>query len=180
MNIMKERIRNIATYVMVALMALTFNSCEDDEIAQTLDGIWEGEVATEYFSYRHGVQTEYQAVDIEFYTDPYRYARGTGIEYDYYRSGYWYTASNFDFEVRNGVIYLDYDDGSYVAIRNYRLSDNRFRGEFIDYYSGRFLASFDFVKVSDWRHNRYTRSGSSPYKEVPSPRLQNSEKSSEQ
>lgn len=175
---MKEKMLKIATYIIVAMMAVTLNSCEDDEIAQTLDGIWEGEVATEYFNYRWGVQAQYQDVDIEFYTDPYRYAKGTGVEYDYY--GYQYTVCQFVFEVSNGIIYLDYEDGSHVAIRDYRLNDNHFSGNFIDYDTGRFLASFDFVKVSDWRHNRYTRSGQSPYKEVPSPMLQNGNKTSEE
>ena len=46
---MKERLTRLASYLMMVMLALSLNSCgEDDEIAQTLDGIWEGEVATEY------------------------------------------------------------------------------------------------------------------------------------
>lgn len=166
---MKATIKTLATYMMLALFALCMNACnEDDDIAMTLDGIWEGEVASEYFSHRWGVQTEYQAVDIEFYTDPYRYAKGTGVEYDYQRNGR-YIECYFNFEVYNGIIYIDYADGSYVAIRNYRLSNNHFSGEFIDYDTGNYLANFNFVKVTDWRHNRYTRSGGIEFKKVPSP-----------
>ena len=170
---MKAKLMRIAMMFMAAVMALSLNSCnEDDDIALTLDGIWEGEVAMDYFSHRWGVQTEYQAVDIQFYADPYRYAQGEGIEYDYLPNGY-YTECHFYFEVRNGRIYIDYDDGTSVAIRNYRLTGNSFTGEFIDYYTGDYLASFDFIKVTNWRHIRYTRSGDTEFKKVPSPALQN-------
>lgn len=170
---MKERLTRLASYLMMVMLALSLNSCgEDDEIAQTLDGIWEGEVATEYFSYRWGYHTEYQAVDIEFYADPYRYAKGTGVEYDYSANGYTYIRSYFDFEVVGGIIYLDYDDGSHIAIRNYHLTGNRFSGEFINDVTGAYLASFDFYRVSNWRHTRSTRAGEPQYKEVPSPLLE--------
>lgn len=170
---MKQKLLHITTLLLIIFAGLSLQSCEDDDIAQTLDGIWEGEVAQTYFSYRWGEQTNYQYVDIEFYTDPYKYAKGTGIEYDYYGNSYHYSECPFYFEVRNGIIYLDYDDGTSVAIRNYRLNHNRFTGEFIDYRSGDYLASFDFQKVNNWRYNRYnTRSGESMYKLVPNPAQQ--------
>lgn len=170
---MKENIRKIASYMVMFLLAFTFASCEDDQIAQDLDGIWEGEVASTYFTHRWGQQTQYQYVDIEFYADPYRYAKGTGIEYDYYGDGYRYSQCGFNFEVRDGIIYIDYNDGTSVAIRNYRLTNNRFQGDFIDYWSGEYLASFNFVRVDNWRYNRYYRSGEETYEMVPNPAQQN-------
>lgn len=166
---MKEKIQKLASCILIVILALTFHSCEDDEIAQQLDGIWEGEVASTYFSHRFGERTEYQYVDIEFYADPYRYAKGTGIEYDYYGNSYYYSECSFSFEVRNGIIYLDYQDGTSVAIRNYRLNGSRFSGDFIDYWSGDYLASFNFVKVNNWRYNRSYRSGENTYKLIPNP-----------
>lgn len=168
---MKRTMKKLASYCLLMMLTTTILSCEDDDIAQSLDGIWEGEVATEYFSYRWGTQIDYQAVDIEFYADPYRYAKGTGVEYDYMRNSYRYIESFFSFEVRNGRIYLDYDDGSHVAIYNYRLSNNHFTGEFQDAITGRHLADFNFIKVSDWRHNRYSRSSELQYEKIPSPLL---------
>lgn len=166
---MKENLQKIASCLLIVLFALTLHSCEDDEIAQQLDGIWEGQVASTYFSHRFGEQTEYQYVDIEFYADPYKYAKGAGMEYDYYGYSNAYSKCAFSFEVRNGIIYLDYDDGTSVAIRNYRLNGSRFSGEFIDYWSGDYLASFDFTKVSNWRYNRSYRSGEETYELVPNP-----------
>lgn len=164
----KEQFIRLVSCLVIVFSVITLSSCDDDEIAQTLDGIWEGEVAKDFFSHRWGTQKEYYAVDMEFYADPYRYAQGTGVEYDYLYNGD-YTPCRFRFEVQNGIIYIDYDDDTHVAIRDYHLSNNHFSGVFIDYYSGYEIATFDFVKVTNWRHDRSYRSGDEKPKEVPSP-----------
>lgn len=146
---------------------LSFCSCEDDAIAMRLDGIWEGEVAQEVWTYR-GYSTTVQRVDIEFYRDPYAYGQGDGMEYDYvpvydyhgYVRGYDVIEVPFDFDVRNGVIYLHYLDGSEhdrIVIRNYHLDNGHFYGTFCSYYNGVALADFDFWKVYDY----YSRSAGS-------------------
>ncbi|MBO5614795.1 MAG: hypothetical protein J5932_01560 [Prevotella sp.] len=145
--------KKILTFIIVAVTAMTFVSCDDDKIARSLDGIWEGQVSSDYFNYRLG--NSYQWIDIQFYADPSRYAKGSGIERDYFGSvnGY-YKEFNFDFEVRGGYIYLYYEDGIDVVIRDYELVDDRFSGEFLD-SDGRHLASFDLYRVTSWRYNRY-------------------------
>jgi hypothetical protein len=37
--------KKILTFLFLAVTAMTFVSCNDDEIAATLDGVWEGEVS---------------------------------------------------------------------------------------------------------------------------------------
>jgi hypothetical protein len=53
--------------------------------------------------------------------------------------------------VRNGKIYISYDDGTDVVIRDYEVYQTRgvmrFRGYFED-YRGNDIASFDFIKVA--------------------------------
>lgn len=137
-------------FVMAATM-LSLTSCDDDKIARSLDGIWEGEVSTAYFNYR-GNSSQY--VDIQFYADPSQYAKGDGIERDYSNTTGTYTECGFRFEVKNSRIYLYYDDGYDVMIRNYELLDGHFSGEFLDRY-GNYLASFDLYRVDNWRHYRY-------------------------
>lgn len=172
--------------ILLVLTTCTMFSCtEDREIAYALDGIWEGEVATEYFNYRWqewGV--DYQMVDIEFYTDPRRFASGEGVEYDYtyineYTGRCEYIECGFTFKVQNEYIYIYYDDGTDVVIRrNFILTDRVFEGEFLDRY-GRHLADFKFVKVNNWRYKRggytyYGRSGDDKeidFVKVPSPAL---------
>lgn len=148
--------KKILTILFVAVTAMTFVSCDDDKIARSLDGIWEGNVAQAYFNYH--VSSNYQYVNFQFYADPTQYARGTGVERDYSgsTSGYYtYTDEyEFTFEVKNGRIYLYYEDGADVVIRNYELHDDHFSGEFLD-TQGNFLATFDLYRVTNWRHSRY-------------------------
>ncbi|MBR1840368.1 MAG: hypothetical protein IJ782_07290 [Prevotella sp.] len=149
-----KKFYNFMALALVAMLTLTLTSCNDDGyIADTLDGIWEGEVSQNY-SWRWTNYSRYQYVDMEFITDPYKYAQGYGYEYDYYSDGY--ERVRFHFEVRNEVIYIDYADGVHVCIpkHNYTLTRNRFSGEFRDYYTGEYLGSFSFVKYTDYRYNR--------------------------
>ena len=150
-----KKIYNYLFIGIVAMLSMTLSSCDDDDIAGTLDGVWEGEVS-QNFSWRWSNYSNYQYVDIEFYTDPYRYASGTGIEYDYDRWGN-YTTCTFSFSVESRDIYLIYADGARVMIpRGYYLSKTRFEGEFRDYYYPHdYIADFSFVKVANHLYNRY-------------------------
>lgn len=175
------------SFFILAITALIFTSCnnEDNILANALDGIWEGEVRTEYFNYRwHETVEEFQTVDIEFYKDPYRYAKGEGVERDYTyineRTGVaHYVECGFWYEVKFGVIYIYYDDGTDVQIYNYSVSGNKFTGVFRDRY-GNYLSDFVFYRVNNWRNDRYrytvlSRSGQTEnavkYEKIPSPAL---------
>lgn len=150
-----KKIYNYLFVGIVAMLSMTLSSCNDDNnIADTLNGIWEGEVSQSW-SWRWDDYTVYQYVEMEFITDPYRYAKGYGYEYDYYRNSRYYEKCRFYFEVRNGRIYLDYDDGARVCISNYRLTNYRFEGTFRDYRTGDYLADFSFVKIASYRYDRY-------------------------
>ena len=149
-----KKIYNYLFVGIVAMLCMTLSSCNDDNIAGTLDGVWEGKVSQNY-SWRWTDYTRYQYVDMEFITDPYRYAQGYGYEYDYYSDGY--ERVRFTFEVRKEDIYINYADGARVCIprRYYTLTDNRFSGEFRDYYTGAYLGNFSFVKYANHRYDRY-------------------------
>ncbi len=142
--------KKILTLLFLAVTAMTFVSCNDDEIAATLDGVWEGHVSL-------GRWNSYQYVDIEFYRD--EYSAGNGVEYDYQSNGT-YIECPFTFKVVNGTIFMEYDDGSRVAIRNYSLTDTQFSGDFYEwvgsYSIGNYIAHFEFYKVTSWRHTRYS------------------------
>lgn len=178
--------KKILTIVLSIVTVFSFTGCDKDDIievrtnnaiADYLDGIWEGEVANTYLSYRwrgRGVEevTEYYPVDMEFMTDPNTYANGTGVETDYIymnnRTGYCeYVKINFDFEVRGRNIYIHYYDGyddfsdSYVAIYDFVLTENRFEGELHEYNKpgdyqtyGNKITTFAFTKVANWKYYR--------------------------
>ncbi len=123
------------TMIMLAMLAFTFTSCEDEEIAQNLAGnegrIWSGYISR-YYSDRYGWSGDHYRTVIEFVGDPWRWTKGTGYEVDYDTSDpykrYWY--SEFDWSVDDGVITLFYADTGYkpVKIYNYRLNNNYFEG----------------------------------------------------
>jgi hypothetical protein len=149
------------TWILVLLSMATFTSCDKDvELAYRLDGVWQGEIASEFFHYRWGHQVEFYETEICFHQAGAFEAGGTGYELDLSPHGY--TRSYFHWTVRNGRIYLDYDDATNtVAIRDYNTYWNRgrecFSGFFEDMYSRKSLATFNLVKVAsnDYYENRF-------------------------
>ena len=122
--------------VMMAMMTIfTFTSCDDDvEMASTLEGTWEGDMQV----YRDYNGRRYEAVwsKICFEGDPFRWTRGTGYWLDYYRNSPWkrdYVASHIEWHVDNRVLYVYFvEDAHRIEIRDYRLTDYRFRGTIYD------------------------------------------------
>ncbi len=157
-----KKFTSILTMVLLAALPMVFTSCEedDDDIAYRLDGVWYGTVASDYFYGRYGYETQYNDVMLEFFSDPYEYASGLGREVDYGYGGYISDVVRFRYTVRNGVIYMDYSDGTSVAIHNYRLYSNEVVGEFHDYDTGAYLASFELYRDGyDWegRYRYYSK-----------------------
>lgn len=147
--------KNITKWMLLMLLSLTFTACEteDEEIARGLEGTWRGTIEQTFFDDRYGRSyTEYTDVLMEFYNDPGRYAKGSGREVDYGRRGV-SSVVEFSYEVRNRIIYLDYADGYHIAIYNWDIYYDTFTGEFHDYYSGEYLASFRLYYVSEgWNY----------------------------
>ena len=153
------------TIAMMALMTLSFTSCEtDEEIAYTLEGTWRGDMRIEDWDGYSYVDSE-----ITFLKDPYTYSEGTGLWVDYYdRRGY--VPTYFNWTVAYGTIYIHFiEDNWDVEIRHYSLTNNHFSGKF---YDGEKEVRFDLYNTSrryessydwdDWRYYRsYTRSASS-------------------
>lgn len=147
---MKEKMRMFIGLIAMAMTMMTMTSCEDEMISSELQGIWRGEVAEEYFNGRYGHDMMYTEIELQFFEDPFSFTKGSGIEVDYY--GRRYTECRFRYEVKNRVIYLDYNDGTHVMIYNWRMRNGHFIGDFHDYRTGDFLASFNLYKVADYSY----------------------------
>ena len=118
---------------MLGLMLCTltaFTSCdEDEEIGLELKGRWFGDMDMWYDGNEKAIGSE-----IEFIPYGWGYDKGTGEEVDYYRRGT--VIHNFDYRIRDGVIYMTFDDPDLdCAIVDYRLSYNYFSGYIADYFS---------------------------------------------
>lgn len=135
--------------LLIAMLSLiTFSSCEEDEdaaMAFQLSGYYEGTMrGTYYDKFGYPANTRWQT---EFYFWQHDNYGGTGEEHDF--SGRNTIVSRFSWEVEDGYIYLDFEDGSTVVARDYSLDYSRFRGYFDD-LDGYELAKFDLRKVDGW------------------------------
>ncbi len=150
---MKRLFGNIGTMMMIIFTAITLTSCDEDtEMAYDLDGIWQGTIYGNYYNDRYGYSEDWDT-EIKFVQNGDFSRGGWGEERDWDYRGRCYT-NQFNWSVRNGRIYLDYNDGYRIIIDRYDLYSRggtlRFKGVFEDYDTGEQLASFDLVKVYEW------------------------------
>ena len=85
-----KKLYNLFTLAMVALMSLTFTSCEDEYIASSLEGTWEGYTNMQAVYDGRYYNSTYSYVD--FTTDPFRYTSGRGHWVDYFSNAPWDTS----------------------------------------------------------------------------------------
>ena len=118
----------LATLALV-LTPLAFVGCDDDyEIADTLWGVWEGDM---YVQSEWGGETYYSSYSvIQFDKAPTHDDSGTGYWVDYYSNAPWdYFASHIEWQVRDGRIAIySYEDDVYYYIYDYSLTDSHFSG----------------------------------------------------
>ena len=115
--------------MVMALLPLSFTSCDEDEmIADTLWGEWEGEMYVS--SYWNGRYYDASYSELAFDKDPCRYASGTGYWIDYYSNAPWdYHANHIRWTVSNSIIRIHFvEDGGTLDIYDYSLSGNYFSG----------------------------------------------------
>lgn len=149
-----KRIHTLLTMVAIAMLSFTFTSCDEDEyIADTLWGTWEGNMyVTSYWNNRY-YEANYS--EISFDKNPDRYSSGTGYWVDYYSNAPWdYLANHIRWTVRNSSIWVYFIEDDYeVEIFDYELSYNYFDGYI--YTSNNKEVEFHLTKTSSPNWNRY-------------------------
>ena len=145
-------------YILMLMPVFALTSCEDAEIASTLEGTWKGNM---YISTEHGGEI-YDATytEITFEIDPFYFSKGSGYWVDYYDTKRYprlsrpYVANHIDWEVNNRTIYIHFlEEGTSLRISDYRLSNNRFRGTL---YDGNRIVEFDFDHTYSPNWNDYS------------------------
>ena len=127
-----KKIHVLLPMIFATLMAVTLTSCEDEEIAYTLEGTWQGNM---YVKSNYGGHTYYATkTEVTFLRDVYRYSSGDGYWVDYYSNAPWdYVANHITWDVDRGNIYIYFiEERTEFVIRNYRLNNNRFEGSLWD------------------------------------------------
>ncbi len=141
-------------FLLLAVSIFTLSSCTTDDMDQAYDlsGYWQGSIYGDYYSNRYNNTSIYDT-EIQFVQNGTFSTGGTGVERDYDRYGL-VNECGFDWEVRNGRIYMDFYDGYQIIIRDYELysrgNSQRFRGIFESYRTGEQLATFDLIKTNYW------------------------------
>ena len=128
-TVIMKKFTSLSAIIMMMAMAFTFVSCDDDEyIADTLWGVWQGDMHV--WNEWNGNCYESHDTEIAFDRNPYEYSSGSGYWVDFYSRAPWdYFASNITWTVDNGRITIySYEDDRYYYIYDYSLSDNYFRG----------------------------------------------------
>jgi len=161
------KMKKIYTMLTIAMMAVILTSCDDAQIARTLEGTWRGNM---YISTRYDGRV-YNATESEvvFLRDPYAYSSGTGYWVDYYSGAPWdYVANHIDWRVDFGVIYIHFaEENTDIRISDYRLNGDRFygtirdNGNYVDfelYYYSRPSGYYDRLRY--WDRNYWARSRS--------------------
>lgn len=161
--------KKLYTMMMMAMMAFTFTACEDEMIADTLEGTWSGNM---YVSSYYGGRDYYAThTEITFTIDPFRFTKGSGYWVDYYSGAPWdYVANHITWRVDGGNITINFiEDHTSVVISNYHLSDSHFSGYIADgdndvNFSLRHIASpnwddYDYWGYDGWSysHGYYSR-----------------------
>ena len=141
------------TMVAIAMLSFTFTSCDEDEyIADTLWGTWEGNIYVGHeWSGRY-----YDASRSSIYFDRTNRRSGTGYWVDYYSNAPWgeYIANHITWTVANGDIRIYFEEDDYeVIIYDYELSDSYFDGYIYTYDRKR--VHFRLNKTSSPNWNRY-------------------------
>ena len=155
---MKRRnlLKNICM-MMVAMLSLS--SCgmvigweEDMDVKQSIKfaGQWTGDFGM-YYTYRHHGRLytfDSYDTDIVFYPEHDGATWGYGKQVDYYERGpYSHIYNRFNWEIRNGIVYLQYhsDPSLDCAIYDYRMTSDRFQGRF-----GSSNDRFYLTKIADY------------------------------
>ena len=146
-----KKFKSIFITVMLAAVPFTFVGCDEDyEIADTLWGVWEGNMYIYSQWNGHTYQSTYSV--IQFDRAPNHYDSGTGYWVDYYSGAPWdYFASHIQWVVSNGRIQIySYEDDSYYYIYDYSLSENHFSGIIESQYGDPMEFYLSKTAAPDW------------------------------
>lgn len=157
---MKQAYTKLLTFAIILASAFSLQSCmdRDTEKSIVLSGEWRGDFGMNYTEEYRGHLYTYASYDTYLtFTPDYGYAtHGYGTQVDYYAYGpYEYMYYQFDWEIRNDLIYLSYRGNHQLdaCICQYRITDNRFSGIFQE--TGTTFSLNKLVDYYDWTPYRY-------------------------
>ncbi len=159
-----KKLINLLAFAAMAISTLSLTSCDDRDIALTLEGTWEG--VTESYRTYDGRNYQSTRTIVHFIKDPYLYSSGEGYWVDYFNNHPWgprdYVANHISWDVILKDIKIYFKEDNYeIRILNYRLSDGYFEGTIQD---GDYRINFSFRHTSspNWSSGWYWGYGYAP------------------
>lgn len=152
-----KQVTQLLILVALATISLALTACDSDDeyIADTLWGTWEGDmyVSSEY----NGQVYDATYSVIQFDRNNGSYASGTGYWIDYYSNAPWdYVANHITWEVYNGCIHVYFiEEGSSLDIYNYWLDYDYFNGCIYNGYGQQVDFSLQKTGVPTWSNFYY-------------------------
>lgn len=150
-----------AKFFVMAMTITSLTSCEIflDPVANVVEdkvqsmafaGQWTGDFGMYYTYYYNGRTYTFDSydTDIVFYPQFGGANYGYGKQVDYYQTGpYSYEYHSFNWDIRNGVVYLTYpsDPSLNTSIYDYRMTNDYFYG-----YFGSSKSRFSLRKIADY------------------------------
>lgn len=141
---------------VVCLIGLCFGCDDDIDRGYAISGRWFGDLGM-MINGEPAVGSV-----IEFVPDRYDYTAGYGYETDYFedRFGLYTVDHEFDWMIRDGVIYLRFDDpGLDCNIRDYVLSDDFFSGYMDGVYSSTYFSLRNYRYWNEYGYWNYRSKG---------------------
>lgn len=128
---MKKLYTTLMALLLAAVLPAMLTSCEwveDVEIADTLEGTWEGNMYV--YSTWNGRSYDATYSEITFLRNPYAFSSGEGYWVDYYSDAPWdYVANHITWRVDAGHIKVYFrEEDTTIIIHDYSLNNNHFRG----------------------------------------------------
>lgn len=149
-----KKITSIMAMLLMAISTFTLTGCnEDEEISNTLWGVWRGDMGMCYPDGDYYYNASYTV--LAFDKDPDYSSSGEGYWIDYYSNGrYSYYATNIRWCVKSGIITISsIEDDETWCIRDYDLKNGYFTGVIYSDYSE--PMSFSLTKTSSPNWNDY-------------------------
>ena len=147
-----KRLTAILTIVCLGVLSFMVTSCDsndDFDTAAVLNGTWHGSLG-QYYSDVYGDGYEEWETEFRFNNYNENATSGDGVEVDYDPGSMGnYKYYDFRWNVAYGNIYLYYENGDELVIRNYSLSNHRLRGE-LETTEGVSVANIDLERTSYW------------------------------
>ena len=146
-----KRFHTLMTMVAIAMLSFTVTSCDEDEyIADTLWGTWEGDMyVSSYWNNRY-YDSSYTVISFNR-TGNYS---GTGYWIDYYNDAPWgnkYIATHIRWIVSGGNINITFIEDNYdITIYRFSLSNDYFDGEINTYDNKRVEFHLEKTSPPDW------------------------------